>query len=134
MVAKKAPDDAVIVQLYEAGQSTAAIATAYNLHRTRVVRILNRAGVTMRRRGNPGTRDAWADNSVTPPRPDKRPANLLGPGFHPVEIDKKSRPLLGPAKRLPEEQQRKVARLLAIYQMRWEEQYRTLVMRGRVTA
>jgi len=51
-------------------------------------------------------------------RPPKRPANLLGPDFHPVEIDKKSLPLQGPALRLPEEQQRKVGRLLAIYQMR----------------
>jgi len=62
-------------------------------------------------------------------RPPKRPANLLGPDFHPVEIDKKSLPLQGPALRLPEEQQRKVGRLLAIYQMRWEERYRNLLMR-----
>ena len=62
-----------------------------------------------------------------------QPAKLLGPDFHPVEIDKKSLPLLGPAKRLPEEQQRKVARLLAIYAMRWEERYTARLIGQEVT-
>lgn len=62
-------------------------------------------------------------------RPPKRGAKLLGANFHPVEINKRALPLRGPALRLPADQQRKVGRLLAIYQMRWEERYRNLLMR-----
>lgn len=85
MTGKKAPPDYVIVKLYEAGQSTAAIGEAYNLHRTYVARILNRAGVTMRRKGNPSKRDAWAKDDPSdappPPRQIKRgapPPNISG--------------------------------------------------------
>ena len=48
------------------------------------------------------------------PRPPKRPANLLGSDFHPVETSRGLMPLYGPATRLPEPQQKKVARLLTL--------------------
>ena len=49
-----------------------------------------------------------------PKRPNKRAANLLGSDFHPVETSRGLMPLYGLATKLPEPQQKKVARLLTL--------------------
>jgi transposase len=115
--AKPKPPREVLAAHLAAGWTYGEIAAEYNVNVDSVRRWVREEGLQAQVQGRANK------------RPPKRPANLLGPDFHPVEIDKKSLPLQGPALRLPEEQQRKVGRLLAIYQMRWEERYRNLLMR-----
>ena len=96
MSKSKNPGKAALVQHYVEEQKTQhQIAKIYNVDYKTIARWMREEGIVTR-------------------RPNKRAANLLGSDFHPVETSRGLMPLYGPATRLPEPQQKKVARLLTL--------------------
>lgn len=114
MSKSKNPGKAALVQHYVEEQKTQhQIAKIYNVDYKTIARWMREEGIVTRR-GNQSRPDDDGEVVVAPSRQIERAANLLGSDFHPVETSRGLMPLYGPATKLPEPQQKKVARLLTL--------------------
>ena len=114
MSKSKNPGKAALVQHYVEEQKTQhQIAKIYNVDYKTIARWMREEGIVTRR-GNQSRPDDDGEVVVAPSRQIERAPDLLGSDFHPVETSRGLMPLYGLATKLPEPQQKKVARLLTL--------------------